>query len=144
MLQIDYSTTDEFEDSSRELPTSEFEEGTKNNTNTPKGNNYFKDNPFNGLTKKKEQGSYTIDARIATKESNTQKEKYESKTNRPIINSWTNCIKDKPKRTSKNMSLNSSGLINRTKWDNENNFDSPKVASSLISQYKNHAKAIRK
>lgn len=66
LLKISYTSNDDYEDfydSGRELPTSEFEEGAKCNANTPKDNHYFKENPFAALNNKfEEQGNRTIDS----------------------------------------------------------------------------------
>jgi len=65
ILKIDFeSQYDEDNYSSQELPTSEFENGTKHNANTPKGNSYFKDNPFHGLSQKGEKANHTIDSTV--------------------------------------------------------------------------------
>lgn len=135
LLKISYTSNDDYEDyydSGREMPTSEFEEGTKCNANTPKDNHYFKENPFAALKNKiEEQGNRTIDSssRIAD-EVLCKKDVRESNPKRPMVNGWTENTQKRPTKINKNLSYNSSTMFNKANLE-------PDSDQSQISKYSN-------
>jgi hypothetical protein len=107
LLKIDYDFSEEC-DSQKEMPTNEFEEGDRWNANTPKGNMYFRDNPFMGVGKAEEQGSNTIDE---TKDISFEEGKVVKI--RPTKQTWLSGGSRKMKKHQNNLSYNSSLKSNR-------------------------------